>query len=173
VVIVEQSEGDWLIEGLGALRALRDQEVIQIGETAWQMFIPLKLPSTIRPGGLELHFRVSLDEEHVSIEVRHSDDVYDLGARAHNYLLLTLARQRVSDKQRGLPKSEQGWMHRDVLTRGLRLEYNHLNLLIHRARSAFSRAGVPGGSALLERRLDTGELRIGLAKIEIQTAERR
>src|SRR6185503_2789403 len=43
---------------------------------------------------LHLVLSVSRDEEHVRLQVQSGASTTDLGARTHNYLLLTLARRR-------------------------------------------------------------------------------
>jgi len=167
-VIYQSTDSDWVIELDGSSRSVRDREFIQVGEQAWQLLLPLHLARTTEPGsGPELRFQVSLDEEHVVVVAIENEVRFELGARAHNYLLLTLARQRLSDRAAGLPEAERGWMHRDVLIRGLRLEPGHLNLLVHRARTAFVQAGLTGGGGLLERRINSGHIRLSTKRIQV------
>lgn len=59
--------------------------------------------STSPPSGC-----VSRDEEHIEAVAFAGVRCLDLQARAHNYLLLVLARQRLADREAGLPEAEQG-----------------------------------------------------------------
>src|SRR5579871_5988135 len=62
---------------------------------------------------LALSFSVSLDEEFVRLQMTLGNRVVDLGARNHNYLLLTLARRRLQDLAAGVPPGTAGWVHAD------------------------------------------------------------
>ncbi len=44
-----------------------------------------------------------------------------LGSRAHNYLLLTLARQKLADAAEQIAPASCGWMDKDQLAGGLRM----------------------------------------------------
>lgn len=51
---------------------------------------------------VELSFLVSSDEEHVQIHMVAGGRTIDLRSRNHNYLLLTLARARMKDREEGV-----------------------------------------------------------------------
>jgi hypothetical protein len=114
---------------------------------------------------LELTFHVSLDEEHVSIHVRCAGRSVEIGERAHNYLLLTLARRRIADAQAGLPDTSCGWVDREDLANDPRMAPPQLNLDVFRIRKQFALKGVVDAAALVERR--PRELRIGTGKTSI------
>jgi hypothetical protein len=115
-----------------------------------------------------LRFQVSLNEEHAYLRIAlGAQPELDLGERVHHYSLLTLARRRMSDAQRGIDASSQGWMAMDQLSHMLGLDPAHLNIQIHRARSQIARALPPGAAlpAIVERR--RGELRLGEVPFQI------
>ena len=116
----------------------------------------------------QLRLQVSLNEEHVYLCIALSGEhQLDLGERSHHYCLLTLARQRLSDANRGIDSSGQGWLARQQLTRMLGLDTTHLNIQIHRLRQQIARALPPGMQLdeVVERR--RGELRFGTLPFRI------
>jgi len=78
-----------------------------------------------------------------------------------------LARQRLADQRAGVPASEQGWMYIDDLLRMLKIDDNHLNITIHRARGQISQLGVVDAVGLVERRPGKRQLRIGASRLEL------
>ena len=115
-----------------------------------------------------LRFHVSLDEEHIRLEACLGETPLDLGERTHNYLLLHLGRQRLADAS--LPSGERGWVYREDLLQGLQLDPQQLNLLVFRARKSFAKAGLEPTAPLIERRLDSGQLRLGVRQVEVVQA---
>ena len=107
-------------------------------------------------------FHVSLNEEHVFLRIAPTyGEQIDLGERAHHYCLVTLARLRLQDAQRGIDPSGQGWLAVDYLAKRLGMEQMHLNIHIFRARQHIASA-LPADmyqNAILERR--RGEIRFG------------
>jgi len=108
-----------------------------------------------------LHFHVSLDEEHVCLEVRDAHQRLDLGERSHHYALLIMARLRLADAQRKLDCHAQGWVDLERLAKMLGLDPGHLNIQIFRMRKQLALAMPQGTPApeLIERR--RGSLRFG------------
>ncbi len=115
------------------------------------------------PGGFRpsLHFYVSLDEEHVCLEVQDSNLTFDLGERSHHYALLILARMRLVDATRQLDGQAQGWVDMERLAKMLGLDPGHLNIQIFRVRKQLAMALPPGAPVpeLVQRR--RGALRYG------------
>ncbi|MDP2316978.1 MAG: sigma 54-interacting transcriptional regulator [Pseudomonadota bacterium] len=117
---------------------------------------------------VELHFQISRDQEHVELTVTWGDRSFTPKARVHAYTLLTLARVRLADEQAGaLPPEERGWIHRDELCQRLRLDANLLLTHLFRARRQLAEAGMPGADDLFERRLDAGQLRLGVGAVKV------
>jgi hypothetical protein len=94
----------------------------------------------------------------------------DLEARAHHYVLLTLARRRLADQaDPGLSPAEHGWLHQELLLDMLRTDASRLHIDIYRARRQLGQVGVLGAMRLIERRPGTRMLRIGVARLDVQT----
>jgi len=118
---------------------------------------------------LRLSFQFTRDEEHVELTAWSGDRSLFLQARAHHYPLLLLARRRLADQASGVPEPEQGWIRQDELTRMLRMDDNHLNISIHRARTQLGQQGVLDAAALVQRRSGTRQLRIGAGQLELHS----
>jgi hypothetical protein len=123
-------------------------------------------PIEMRLDHMELIFSVSLDEEHVGLQVRCGGRSIDMGVRAHHYLLLTLARQRIRDAQAGLPEASCGWIDREDVAHDPRMASPQLNVDVFRIRRQFADKGVVDAATLVERR--PRQLRIGTGRISIE-----
>ena len=177
-VCVMEEGGDWCLEFQGERRPVRDQDTIEIDGQMWRLNLPslgTQLPATQTDedawhiDALSMHFRVSRDEEHVRIQLMGPHQQTELPERAFSYLLLTLARRRLEDRARqDLPMSEEGWMASDELCTALRIEPEKLNVDVYRARKQLEKAGITGSAGLIERRRASGELRIGVSRLEVQ-----
>ncbi len=121
----------------------------------------------VRLADAELEFRVSRDEEHCECLVRLGPRIESLGARAHHYTLLTLARRRLDDAGRDdVGPDEQGWVYADELARMLGLETNAVNVHLHRGRQQLDKVGIADPEALVERRSGP-QLRLGTARVTV------
>jgi hypothetical protein len=120
-----------------------------------------------RQEALRLDFAVSLNEEHVTLQVATRLASIALGERTHHYSVLALARHRLRDADRGLDLSSQGWIETAALAHSLGIDEAHLNIHIFRARTQFRQAIAATGQApeLIERR--RRELRIGSLYFQI------
>lgn len=177
VVIHRLSNGSWVAEGHSGLTLVEDLQRVVAGTTAWQVHLPDVLPrtqveETIHLHELKLGFRVSRDEEYIHVvATTRQGATLDLGSRAHHALLLNLARVRQAGAERSdLGPSEHGWVGKGRLARMLGEDDNMVHTYIHRARKQLARAGVPDAVDLIERRLGPGDLRIGVALLEIERA---
>ena len=176
LTIYRQPTGRWVAEGPDEVRRLSHRDLIVVERTAWRVFLPDAQRETresdARALGIQevgLLFSVSSDEEDVEITLRGSLKEEPLRQRSHGYLLLTLARERLSDRARGdVDAAEEGWVHRDDLCRMLRLSKSVLFLQIHRARKQLAEAGVANAFDLVERRAGSGQLRLGVSQLEIR-----
>ncbi len=121
---------------------------------------------------LRLSFSVSLDEEHVELSVSSGGRVLYVGARAHHYLLLTLARQRLKDAVRGVPESEHGWLRTDSWLRDPCMSRERMNIDVFRIRREFSRMPIVGAFRIIERRHVTRELRLAACEISLRPDSR-
>lgn len=167
--------GQWVWENEEKIIQLNDGDTIQAGRNAWRFHCPQTLEPTLatgnrlgrNPDAPVFYFQVSLNEEHVSIKILNAAATIDLEERTHHYVLLTLARRRRDDAERGIDAASQGWIDMEQLSRMLGLDPSHLNIQIFRARGQLARA-LPDAILLpdiIERR--RGEIRFGPLKFQI------
>jgi len=116
---------------------------------------------------LVLFFSVSKDEEHVHLRVRCGGKDFDMGARQHNYLLLTLGRRRLAETIEGLPEASCGWIDQEELSHDPSMASPQLNCHVFRIRQQFAKAGVVDAPAIVERRPRPWQLRVGTGRISI------
>jgi hypothetical protein len=116
---------------------------------------------------LEVAFSVSKDEEHVSLQVGCGARTFDLGARAHHYMLLTLARRRLEDAAQGLLETSCGWVYQEELAVRPEMAPSQLNIDVCRLRKQFASLGICDAANIIERRPRTRQLRIGTGLIRI------
>ena len=176
VSIYQRADGTWVAERAGDVAEVKDGADIVIDGVSWRLNIPNAVSETMEnveftPGAdeLSLYFAVSTDEEHVELEARTGERRYDLKSRAHHYLLLTLARARLSDAEDvDLPATAHGWLYQDDLASMLRLDDNAIYLAVFRARKQLKQAGVARAAGLIERRAGTRQIRLGVGDIHIR-----
>ncbi|MBL8615541.1 MAG: FHA domain-containing protein [Deltaproteobacteria bacterium] len=155
----------WVADQDGEQRAVRDGELLFVGDTRWELILPSSYRDTVdisvtppTLSDLHLKFYVSSNEEHVELKVELHGQEYDLGARTHHYVLLTLARVRAAARDPGAPTA--GWAYTDELAPRLRIETNTMNVNVHRIRQAFAKLPIEGGANIIERRTAARQLRI-------------
>lgn len=78
---------------------------------------------------------------------------------------VALARARIEDAS--CADAEQGWRYNDDVRRMLGLEPGSLNVQIFRARQQLGGADVAGAAGIIERRATTGQLRLGVGRVEV------
>ncbi len=175
--VYQSTQGAWIVEQAGEPSPLEDRAVLATDDGArWRIHLPTALAGTqqdtagiVLVAGLRLRFFVTRDEEHVELVALAGERRLDLQARAHHYPLLVLARQRLTDRAAGVPEGEEGWLRQDELTRMLRMDDNHLNICIHRARTQLGKLGVHDAAALVERRSGSRQLRLGARDVDVTT----
>ena len=157
-----------------AAKLVHHHQELKIGDRVWRLHLPEPRDTTLTsehdPGdpsepSLRVHFLVSRDEESVSLTVVTPAGEHRWEPRAPHYLLLTLARQRLAETQ--LAEHERGWLDVDRLARMLNLNRKTVNVYICRLRAQLADAGVPGGATLIQRRLLSQQIRIGVGLLEI------
>jgi len=173
------SEGQWLMETVEGPTQVSDGEVVSVGAREFELLLPradaaesgdgqVSTLEVLEGTPLKLTFRVSQDEEHVALKAKHGHRTVDLGARAHNYLLLMLARRRQEDTESGVASAEAGWIYANEMMEALRLERSAFNVQIWRALQVFKQNEMHG-SEVIERRKDAGQLRLGVAEFSIES----
>jgi hypothetical protein len=123
--------------------------------------------SGLRLRFLRLTFSVSRDEEYVHLQMIGCGATLDMGARSHNYLLLTLARHRLADRASGASDASCGWVYQDDLAHDCTMAAPRLNVDVFRIRKQFSVRGVVDANSIIERRPQTRQLRIGTEHVSI------
>ncbi|WAS95665.1 FHA domain-containing protein [Nannocystis punicea] len=176
ILLFRDETGTWCLESAQGLRAVADERGVLAGGQYWDLDLP-DLDSRTPPQSaasasvceLHLSFRVSPDEEHVALTAVYQGVAFPMEARAHNYLLLTLARRRLADRARApTDVHNHGWMLVTELQRLLRVEETALNLMIFRIRKQFAERGFRQAQHVVERRRGTGLLRIGQSALSIE-----
>ena len=173
--VYAQPTGRWVVEMAGGVFPVDHRQQIVVAGTPWRLFLPGNQARTQddqdRHVGLEelsLHFTVSADEETVVLTLEHGARRIPIKSRAHHYLLLTLARERLADAERAeVSPAEQGWVYQDQLCRMLGLEASVVYLQVHRARRQVEAAGIVRAFDLVERRSGSGQLRIGTSQLAV------
>lgn len=177
LAVFQDADGRWVVEQDGTTRALEDRSLLEAGGL-WRIHLPAAcigtLDDTAAPilaARLRLQFTVSRDEERVTLIAWSGPQRIDLQARAHHYLLLLLARQRLADRAAGLAPADEGWIHQGDLLTMMRIDENNFHTNVHRARAQLGKAGIRDAAVLIERRPGTGLLRLGVDALEVVRSE--
>lgn len=176
ITIYRDRTGSWVIEQMDeSTSVVQNQQLFETGGRWWRFCcvedaLTTALPSSSKEMAIrnvELSFFVSRDEEHVQLRMTCRGRTIDLGARARNYLLLTLARQRLADAKAGIPETSCGWLSLDESSRDPMLAPMQVNLDVHRIRQQLAKIGVVDPANIIERRPVARQLRIGTGRITI------
>ena len=173
ITLYRSSDGAWWAEGADrAVQGIADGSELDVAGKRWRFLCPTLIEQTdllqhLDVEEITLTFAVSRDEEHVELSARANGKTIDLGARANNYLLLTLARQRDEDRRSGFEESRQGWMHQDAIAKALGSDPDSINVDVFRIRKRFGQH-FKNATRIIERRPRTGQLRLGIEAFEIR-----
>lgn len=175
--IYRNPEGTWVIEQPEAISPITNLQTFEVAGRNYRFSCPETLSKTTFMGStfeievrhLALKFSVSRDEEFVSLQASCGASTFDLGTRAHNYLLLTLARRRLADAAEGLPETSCGWIYQEDFPHDPTMAPAHLNLDVLRIRKQFGAIGVIDAANIIERRPRARQLRIGVSRMSIFT----
>jgi pSer/pThr/pTyr-binding forkhead associated (FHA) protein len=170
------TDGGWVLE-----RADQTKEALSGGDTfeslgrLWRFCCPRAVIATVSTQGpetetldagrLKLTLAVSRNEEYVQATIGCGASTLDLGSSVYNFLLLTLARQRLADVAQGLPETSCGWMDLDEFEHDPMMGTPQVNLAVYRVRQQFARAGVENAAMIIERR--PRALRIGTPHLAV------
>lgn len=163
--------GEWCLESEAGVQRIDEHGLFTLGGRMFRLIASRGIPATATAeeqrtlAEASLKFSVSSDEEHVEVTIEARGRGLSLGHRAHHYLLLTLARERLKHAEAGMSPGSQGWIERHDLERMLRQTQQHINLAVWRARRQFAEAGFSDAINVVERR--GSELRIGTPRLEI------
>jgi hypothetical protein len=174
--IYRNHEGLWVYEQPDeSITPISNRQTFEVLGCRWRFCCPeTTYPTSIATSPpdrevrlLQVSFIVSRDEEHVELQATCGGRATNLGSRAFNYLLLTLARRRVQDTAQALPEAECGWVHMEDLAHDPSMAPPQLNIDIFRIRRQFELTGVFDPANIVERRPRTRQLRIGTGFISI------
>lgn len=171
VSVYQEADGRWVMEAGREVRAVRDHEAVVVGGESFVLELPSSNRATLAAGHdpvleeLTLRIAVSSNEEDVAVTLVHDGRSIALAPRSFHYVLLTLGRLRLKDS--GSPPGERGWVDREDLCRMLAVDALKLNTDICRLRKQIADAGVQGAAGIVARRAGSGQVRIGIERIEI------
>jgi hypothetical protein len=156
----------WVLERDGSKAPAAPGAFFSAYGTTWRLSVPQEAQcTTLNQGQLvlenaDIEFYVSDDEETVEICIKVSHGEIWMPNRSYNYMLLTLARERLEDPD------DEGWLFREQVERMLRTDECAINVWIHRTRRQFSSAGFLRPAEIIDRR--NGALRIGGRSVSVK-----
>ncbi len=175
VTLFKDIDNVWKLEDAeGSVRAIGSGSTFQAGNRDYVFSSPTTNDLTasagiaLLSGPPLLRFAVSSDEDFVELTLDYDGRSVALGSRAHNYLLLTLARQRLADMTHQVAAASCGWMDKDELATGLRMTPSQIDGEIFRIRRHFASHGVPDSSTVIERRERTRLIRMGFERLRVE-----
>jgi hypothetical protein len=173
--IYRGSDSGWILEQPESVSPITNLQIFDVEGRAFRFCCPENISKTslaalsleVEVRHLALLFSVSRDEEHVELHATCGPNTFDLGARSHNYLLLTLARRRLSDEAEGLAATACGWIYQEDLAHDPTMAPPQLNIDVFRIRKQFAALGVVDAANIVERRPRTRQLRIGVERLSV------
>jgi hypothetical protein len=172
--VFEDASGHWVAELVDEARPVKDHDVVVVDGARWTLELPEPLGETLLQEiaaptieTIDLRLGVSRDEEDVVVTVVHSGRETRLPSRTAHYLLVVLARARLADRE--APERDRGWVERQDLCRMLRADANKLGVDIFRIRKQLGDLGIRGAADIVSRRAGTGQVRLGVERVEIYT----
>ena len=185
VVVYRDRAGEWIAEHLGKSMRVSDGARWLAGGQHWVLHLPEVAATTWDADraalGLQhitLRFAVTRDEEHVELTAIVGGESIDLGSRAHLYVLLTLARARLADRELAAQPAQasdaatarsHGWRYQDELAGMLGMDEQYLNVAVYRCRRQLAALGIAGSANIIERRMSSRQVRLGIDSVEIVT----
>ena len=180
VCLYRDEDGGWWLEDDEGTHMVQDQTRLDVAGEPWVVEVPSPESSSIPTTQvidasarvlqeMAATFRVSLDGEHVELQLGDDLGTLDFGARAHHDVLLVLARARIDDRARGLAGGEGGWLYVDDAATRAGIDPQHLTVAVFRARKQIAEAGVLNAGALIERRPRPRQMRFGVERTTILT----
>jgi pSer/pThr/pTyr-binding forkhead associated (FHA) protein len=175
----EVAPGSWAIDHAGQTQRLQDGDTFYLQDERFVLRVPgpdtlRALDCTVAIGSemvlaeAKLRLDVSQDEESISTRLEAETRTLHVPSRATHQVLLVLGRQRVTDQRAGLAESECGWLYADELAKLMRTDVQKVNVDVHRLRQQLAKLGVLDASRIVERRITSHQMRLGVAQIAIQ-----
>ncbi len=180
-MVIEQDDDRWVLVEEDERTALADRQTVVVRNRAWVIGLPTALAATAPVGDAgalramltrrlaetALEFRVSGDEEYLELTVQLAGERHLVPPKAHQYLLLVLARARIEDGADDRPDSERGWVYSSDLRKMLRCSQNQFHVMCHRVRREFEALGVADSTEIIERRTTSRQVRIGVGSLTV------
>lgn len=164
-------DGFAVLEQATGLTPLSDGQIVELSARRYRVSLPQALPSTlalqVALAQATLSLRPSRNQEHVDASVTLQGHTVHLRPRSHLQLLLFLARERRNDQQTGLAPRDAGWADVEQVCRELDVSRETLNAHVFRLREVFAELQLADATAIIERRFDSDELRIGAVQIDL------
>ena len=170
---IDEQLGWWLEPVDKAAIALQPGSVFEVAGIRYRLSCGQESPTTeLVHHGYDvdtacLKIRHSLDEEYVEALAVTDETQVSLGDRQHHIVLLTLARQRLEDRAQGVPEGSCGWVYIEDLMDRLKVDRSQLNLHVYRVRQQFLAVGFRNATEVVERRLQTKQVRLGFKKLSV------
>ena len=145
VALYQDPNGEWFCECEKGTWQLHDGVKVETSEYIWRFVEGRGCDETLETNGkrqfeyddISIEFKVSQNEEHVSMTIHVDGQTHDLGERNHHYLLLLLARKYVEDTNNRFAENERGWIDKHELERMLLQSEVYINMLIYRFRKQY------------------------------------
>lgn len=178
VNVYRSPQGSWVAEWVdGNEASVGDLELIQVEGETWRLHLPEYEQGTEQGeeqaagphpnlDNVRFVFDVSRDQEAVRLSIEFGTESWDLGERAHHWMLLLLAKAREEDEDHDT--SEHGWVYSDDLVRDVGMTEGTMSVYIFRARQQVAACGVEGSQSLVARRKPTRQVRFGGQNILIR-----
>lgn len=148
-IFLYASDGRWVCETESHCHWLESGDVVGTQEKKWRFVEAIPLAETEYIGQsqkadrheITFRFEASQNEEHVFLKVLIEAKEIDLDERVHHYVMMELARRRLTDLEAGVEKEEQGWIGRKEFAAMIGLDdTNHLNMQLFRFRKQLHKA---------------------------------
>lgn len=173
-LVLSRETKHWLVERGDSMSIINNGDFLHFNDEQWQLstneFLQdtvVQLRQPVLDTSPKLNFSISLCEEHIDLTIKWKEQTWQLGQKAHHYLLLLLAKHRILDEERGVPTKDQGWLVIDTLLYDMNIDSNHLNILIYRARKAIGKLEL--STSLIERR--SGEIRLNNCDLTLEKGD--
>ena len=170
ISIYPDGTGQWVQETVdGEIEPIRDQTMVITSTAAFRVELPWTSGGTpaldARPAvdTVGLRFTVRDRNAGVTLTLLPGEMAVPFETGTPAQLLLTLARARREDE--ALPAARRGWRDRERLEHALAIDFNALNVAIHRARLHLSKTGVQNAAQIVEVR--HRQRRLGTDRVEI------
>lgn len=180
LTIYRRDDQGWIAEFATEARSVVDGESVDLSGRRWIVELPAahtrRVSTTVGdervPDSLlavkRLTLEVSMDEESVVTTLSFPNTQVQLKPRSFHYLVLTLARARLADREGGAPPSETGWRYADEVAGWLDIDVTRLNVEVYRLRQQLAGLGLRDAATIIERRPQAGQMRLGVGQLDVR-----